>query len=252
MHIVFHCRKSNLVVVDFNTKSEESACSRIEKAFKILESNHVHTLVFLYSGHNGNLGFQIGRTSSQDERSEYLFYHMNELCKCINEFNGLEKVIVFLDCCCPKPLNVLDHICLIQFNATGPNDKTKFISVEGSIFTRFLVQAFTMKASGEKCKLQDCDCSITGDFITLGLLWDYILRHRQHGGMEEMIPYQNTKNIRWDTMFLAYNYNFKVKFCFNVRAPDANINQMIKVLPSQLTEFRAFKPDILLPACFGT
>ncbi|KAH3800558.1 hypothetical protein DPMN_154191 [Dreissena polymorpha] len=244
--------KSNLVVVDCNTKSEESASSRIEKAFKILESKHVHTLVFLYSGHNSNFGFQIGRTSTQDEKSEYLFYHIDELCKCIEEINGLEKVILFLDCCYAKPLNVPDHICLIQFNATGPNDKTEVIGAKGSIFTRYLVQAFTMKASGEKCKLHDYDCSITGDFITLGSLWDYILRHSQHDGMEKekMTPYQNTKNVCLDTMFLAYNYNFEVKFCFDVRVPDENINQMIEVLPRQLTEFRAFKRDILFPACF--
>ncbi|KAH3836300.1 hypothetical protein DPMN_109670 [Dreissena polymorpha] len=227
--------KSLCEYIDFNSPTTIPVAFRIESAFEKLNAKGIHTLVFIYSGHHDTeTGFLIGKNE---------YFPTNKINECIQNMRGVKTVIAFLDCCQAKTIDVKD-ICLIQFNATGPNAVAIGLRDEGSYFTKYLLQAFTLKASGAQCSQCGSKCKLDGDFITLGNLWTYIGNHRS--GLKSMEPHLNTKNIEWRTTYLAYNYASKVEFPFEVSI-DESFSKSINILASGLKDFEALKSQQLFP-----
>ncbi|KAH3890560.1 uncharacterized protein LOC127852206 isoform X2 [Dreissena polymorpha] len=229
--------RDNIEIIDSNKETLKELSAKIDKAFDRLDSKDIHTLVFLYSGHNhAKEGFWLGENE---------YYSMERINNKIKEREKIEQVIAFLDCCKSKPIEVRTETILIQFNASGQKDDAICVPNEDSFFTKYLVQAFTMKASGGECSLHKSHCTMKGDFISLGSLWDYLNEHRE--GLMQMNTSMHLKNVDWRSTYLAYNYAFKVEISFNVIVPQFSLSKIINVTPAALTDFQTLKSEILFP-----
>ncbi|KAH3885802.1 hypothetical protein DPMN_009800 [Dreissena polymorpha] len=106
---------STCIVIDPASNTERSVSARIDDAFEKIAKRNIHTLVFVYSGHHGNTGFEVGI-------DEYIsLQHLNDS---IQKCKNIQKVIAFMDCCQPEVITVNKEQRLIQFNATSSADKT--------------------------------------------------------------------------------------------------------------------------------
>ncbi|XP_052238907.1 uncharacterized protein LOC127850139 [Dreissena polymorpha] len=231
---------STVITIDSATQATEPVSVRIDEAFKTIMRHNVHTLVFLYSGHHGKDGFKVGM-------NEYV--SMQHINKKIQECTHVKIVIAFMDCCQPERIRVKEEEQrLIQFNATASTDAALSLRNEGSPFTKLLVQAFTMKASGGKCALPHCECRIDGPFITIDSLSHYIEIHRQNGLLRGMEPEKSLININWQNECLAYNYAYKVAFRFDIVLPHPFTSKhTFEVLATTVKDFDALIQTILFP-----
>ncbi|XP_052219334.1 uncharacterized protein LOC127836681 [Dreissena polymorpha] len=230
---------STVITIDSATQTTEPVSVRIDDAFNTVMRHNVHTLVFLYSGHHGNDGFKVGM-------NEYV--SMQHINRKIQECTHVEKVIAFVDCCQPEIFRVKEERRLIQFNATASTDTAISLRNEGSPFTKLLVQAFTMKASGGKCALPHCECRIDGPFITIDSLSHYIEIHRQNGLLRGMEPDKSLMKINWQNECLAYNNSYKVAFRFDIVLPEPFTSKhTYEVLATTVNDYDALIQTILFP-----
>ncbi|KAH3786536.1 hypothetical protein DPMN_164643 [Dreissena polymorpha] len=229
----------NIEIIDSNKGTPKESSAKIDTAFDRLDSKDIHTLVFLYSGHNHDAkGFWLGEHLGKKK-----FYSMNRINYNIKKMANIKQVIAFLDCCKSKPIEVRPETSRIQFSASGQKENATCVPNEVSFFTKYLHQAFTMKASGGECSLHKSHCTMKGDFITLGSLFDYLKEHRE--GLIQMIPRMHSENANWRSIYLAYNFAFKVEISINVIVP--NFEKIINVTPAALTDIQTLKSEILFP-----
>lgn len=217
-----------------NVKADE----KLDQAFDKLSKTDIQTLLFVYSGHHGDSGLQLGPNVN---------YHLNKMCERLNKWNEEKplfgKVIAFLDCCCPEKMNLNNSLKLIQFNATSPTTTADLEKTEGSPFLNYVIQAFTARANGTVCKIKACKCRehIMGNFITLHDLWEYLNEHIQLQSETSLIePYMNAANIELRDTLLAYNYDFEVKFEFTIKWLET-AERKIYVRPMEFNKFEQLK-----------
>ncbi|KAH3803865.1 hypothetical protein DPMN_132135 [Dreissena polymorpha] len=231
---------STVITIDSATQTTKPVSVGIDDAFKTIMIQNVHTLVFLYSGHHDKKhGFKVGTKE---------FVSMQHINKKIQECTHVKKVIAFVDCCFPEIIGVKEEQRLIQFNSTASTDPAITLRNKGSPFTKLLVQAFTMKASGCKCALPNCECRIDGPFLTIDSLSDYIERHRQNGLLRDMEPEKSLIKINWHNECIAYNYSYKVAFRFDIVLPKPFTSKhTFEVLATTVNDYDALIQTILFP-----
>ncbi|KAH3890429.1 uncharacterized protein LOC127851699 isoform X1 [Dreissena polymorpha] len=207
---------------------------KLDGAFDDLSKKDIRTLLFVYSGHHGDYGFQLGPN---------VYYDLNKVSERINKWNEgkpkFGKVIAFLDCCVPDKLNLNKILKLIQFNATSPTTTADLDTTKGSPFLMYVMQAFTARANGDICIHKGCKCSkhIRGDFITINDLWEYLNEHTKN---ENLKPFINITNIDMKGTILAYNYDFEVKFEFTLQWLDMETWKLY-VLPKDFNDLKQLK-----------
>ncbi|XP_052214782.1 uncharacterized protein LOC127833523 isoform X4 [Dreissena polymorpha] len=178
------------------------------------------------------------------------YVSMQHINRKIQECTSVEKVIAFVDCCQPEIIKVKEEQRLIQFNATASTDTAESLRNEGSPFTKLLLQAFTMKASGGKCALPHCECRIDGPFVTIDSLSHYIEIHRQSGLLHGMEPEKSLIKINWENECLAYNNSYKVEFRFDIVLPSPFTSEhtyTYKVLATTVNDYDFLIQKILFP-----
>ncbi|XP_052219431.1 uncharacterized protein LOC127836849 isoform X2 [Dreissena polymorpha] len=214
------------------------ADEQLDQAFDDLSKKDIQTLLFVYSGHNDENGFQLGPNVN---------YHLDKVSLRLNKWNEenphFGKVIAFLDCCFAKKMNLNSSLKLIQFNAISPTTPADLKTTEGSSLLNYVIQAFTARANGKICKMKNCKCHehIRGNFITLHNLWDYLNEHIQlqsEPSLEE--PYMYAANIKLRDTLLAYNCDFEVKFEFTIKWLETE-EWKIYVHPMEFNEFEILK-----------
>ncbi|XP_052213845.1 uncharacterized protein LOC127832425 [Dreissena polymorpha] len=223
----------NVIVIGSGAGQTHTFKSQIDDAFARLMDKNIRTLLFVYSGHKDD-SFQVGR----DEN-----YSLKSLSEKLNEWNSkdsaFEKVIAFLDCCYSEKLDLKNTLKLIQFNATSPNDTASAYEKDGSPFLKYIRQALTGLANGDRCTYKNgkCECSklLSEDFITLEDLSKYLNAHITTESSQEYCPHINTSNIKLQDTILAYNYQYEVMFEFKLNFPG-----MIEHSPSILIRPREF------------
>ncbi|XP_052786573.1 uncharacterized protein LOC128221926 isoform X2 [Mya arenaria] len=149
----------------FTVKTSTTTHSeQLEKAFSNIDTPEINTLVLVYSGHHGEEGFRIDSDLLTDDALE-------------NKINGLKhvkKVILFLDCCFPKKLNLGDKTVL-QFNAVKREQKASS-GRTGSQFINEIVDALT--------KSWKCGCCQNSPIIRHFDLQEYLSRHANSDSTE--------------------------------------------------------------------
>ncbi|XP_052786081.1 uncharacterized protein LOC128221515 [Mya arenaria] len=129
--------KDNVVTVK---KSTRTYGEQLEKAFSKIDSPEITTIVLVYSGHHGDEGFQLDAHTLKDSELEQKF----------NCLKHVTKVIVFLDCCHPKMLN-LGKKAVLQFNAVTSKQKA-ICGPTGSQFVNDIVKVLTNPWECKCCK----------------------------------------------------------------------------------------------------
>jgi len=155
----------------------------IGEAFRAIKDaeDPIDTLILVYSGHHGDSEFQL-LGNDQDVLSD------NELCEQIQELHNVKKVIAFLDCCYGKRLADcgLGRFKVLQFCSSNPCCRTFGTQDLGnSLFTMFLIQAFTRKANDARCwnvgETEEKECGnckvLDTDIITFEKLAKYLEKH---------------------------------------------------------------------------
>ncbi|XP_052787363.1 uncharacterized protein LOC128222418 [Mya arenaria] len=120
--------RDNVVTVK---KSKKTYGEQLMKAFSNFDTSEINTLVLVYSGHHGDEGFQLDTHTLTD----------SELEKKIICLKHVTKVILFLDCCHPKKLN-LGEKAVLQFNAVTSQQKA-ISEPTGSQFVNDIVKVLT-------------------------------------------------------------------------------------------------------------
>ncbi|XP_052225572.1 uncharacterized protein LOC127841071 isoform X2 [Dreissena polymorpha] len=229
---------STLIVIDPASNKAWPVSARIHDAFETMAKRDIHTFVFLYSGHHGKTGFQVGMNE---------YFSIQQLNDSIQKCTNIEKVIAFMDCCQPEEIKVNKDQRLIQFNATSSATDVIWKQGQHSYFTKVLVQAFTMKASGGKCECLGCECFIDGNFITIDKLKNYIEIHRKNGLLPHD-PHWCVSKIDWCNEYLAYNYSYKVAFHFEIILPiPFTAKQTHEVLATTVVDYQDLIQTILFP-----
>ncbi|XP_052786398.1 uncharacterized protein LOC128221834 [Mya arenaria] len=129
--------KDNVVTVK---KSTTTYGEQLEKAFSKIDTPEITTIVLVYSGHHGDKGFQLDAHTLKDSELEQKF----------NCLKHVTKVIVFLDCCHPKMLN-LGKKAVLQFNAVTSKQKA-ICGPTGSQFVNDIVKVLTNPWECKCCK----------------------------------------------------------------------------------------------------
>ncbi|WAR02817.1 hypothetical protein MAR_009375 [Mya arenaria] len=212
---------------------EPSTCGNDEKAtikaaLKRIVAQDIETLVFYYSGHHGKDGFCLNNRTTM---------HIVDIGNAISDiFNERQKsrkgrkvennemtlrVLLFLDCCMPRELDIKDNqnIKIIQFNACADTEEA-IVEKKESIFTKFVIQAFTKKASSKMCKSEKCqkreECGINGSFVTMDALLRYVDTHISYNVVQSgSCPHVICKRaLDSKDVIIGYNYDFKMEFAF--------------------------------------
>ncbi|WAR02844.1 hypothetical protein MAR_009402 [Mya arenaria] len=198
----------------------------IEDALQRIVDNDIETLVFYYSGHHGDNGFRLNdkTTMTIDEIGDSISEKFNErqMTK-EGEENTVRtlRVLLFLDCCMPLELKIKDNptIKIIQFNACADTEEA-IVEKRESIFTKFVIQAFTKKASAKKCLNEVCsnqmECGIEGNFVTMDALLQYVNKHVSDAVVGKKSSTQVRARGALDSkdVIIGYNYDFKMEFAF--------------------------------------
>ncbi|KAH3888767.1 uncharacterized protein LOC127847497 [Dreissena polymorpha] len=237
------CLNPKNVITSTKDMKDKNAYLPIEQAFDELSKRDIETLLFVYSGHHGESGLQVGAD---------VFYPLDKISEKLNKWHEenpkLRKVIVLLDCCCPKKLNLNTSLTLIQFNATSPTTTANLNKTDGSPFLMDVIQALTGRANGKGCKHEECKCSdhLHDKFITLNDLWMYLNEHIKQGHLSGENPYMkadkpnmNAVNVELKDTILAYNYDFEVKFKFTIEWLETEVN--VHVLPGEFNDLKPLK-----------
>ncbi|XP_052247560.1 uncharacterized protein LOC127855788 [Dreissena polymorpha] len=226
----------NVIVIGSGAGQKHTFKSQIDDAFARLMVKNIRTLLFVYSGHKDD-SFQVGR----DEN-----YSLKSLNEKLNEWNSkdsaFEKVIAFLDCCYSEKLDLKNTLKLIQFNATSPNDTASANEKDGSPFLKYIRQALTGLANGDRCTYKNgmCECLklLSEDVITLEDLSKYLNAH----STTEYCPHMNTSNIKLQDTILAYNYQYEVMFEFKLNFPGMiEHSPSIYIRPREFNNFGQLK-----------
>lgn len=193
---------------DLNT-----ACERL-----LRKKEQLRTLVVLFSGHHfPDKGYLLGSSK------EYITH--DELESKLEKFTAfVEKFVVFLDCCCAKLFKKLDteKSSLAQLNSCKENENSRISKEHGSIATKFIIQAFTRQARGDRCILEShSNCAIEGKFITAQSLHSYVKNHvtEYYQSLSEGIRFEPVFNVlraNERTSVIAYNYTAEVKLRFTL------------------------------------
>ena len=241
----------------------ESLLEKVDDAFDKLKKLKLSTLIFYFSGHceqdKKTVKLQLG---SKDDCMS-----LEKLQKELREFQS--DVIILLDCCHATTVDLLNSDSqdykFFQYNACCSNETVPIDPNQLSIFTSFLVQAFTREATGSKCinstsnnKTCGPECKIDGDIITHHSLVTYVDNHvRQHSA--SITPNHTAGNVTFHNDYLAYNYSFLVEIKFNIARETEHTTPEYDMTPEYDT--KQIKPDeysdmaklqkILLGSVFG-
>lgn len=212
-------REENVeVVCPKEQQTSQDMKMEIKKAVEDLKGRKLQTLVFVFSGHHAaESGYQLGRKDECIEHKE-----LEHLLKTLT----VSKYIIFLDCCQPPIFNLDQRVCT-QLNACDSRQNA-IISIEKrSLFTKFLIQAFTREARGRKCMNEEqfagyscTECSVKGDgFITIHHLLEYVCRHYSYylqstGDDTSITPKLSQGTASFTESIVAYKYKHSVDITF--------------------------------------
>ncbi|WAR02847.1 Y1105-like protein [Mya arenaria] len=245
--------EENTAVIEPNSggnATPENEClerTAIENALKRIVDNDIETLVFYYSGHHGDSGFRLNdkTTMTIDEIGDSIsdIFNEQQMTK-EREENTVRtlRVLLFLDCCMPGELKTKgnQNINIIQFNACADTEEA-IVEKKESIFTKFVIQAFTKKASAKKCLNEVCsnqmECGIEGNFVTMDALLQYVNKHVSDAVVGRKSSTQVIARGAFDPkdVIIGYNYDFKMEFAFT---PYGNVSGERKKLKTV-----TLKPD---------
>ncbi|WAR29542.1 hypothetical protein MAR_003110 [Mya arenaria] len=137
---VMGVREKNVITV---TKSSTQYDEQLKKAFNQIDTSDINTLVLCYSGHHGDARFEL-----DSENGKYL--EDADLISNMNKLKHVEKIVLFLDCCFPKILDLSCEIVL-QLNAVKVSEQASCES-KGSQYINEIVDAVT-----NPCELECCN-----------------------------------------------------------------------------------------------
>jgi len=214
----------------------------IKEAFQSIKDAReaIDTLIFVYSGHHGDSGFQL-LGNDQDVWSDH------DLCRQIEELHNVKRVIAFLDCCYPKKLAVDYGLTteVVQFCSSKKEYQTF-----GTAFTKFLIQAFTRKAKDIRClnvgethAEKECvSCKeFYSDIITFEKLAIYLERHMRkywEGKMYQLNPSSSFHDSAW---VIGFNMRFDANVLFKINGKESSIKKDI----TQVNTIEELKKDFL-------
>ena len=233
---------------DSNIKMEMD--KKINIAFQSIKDagKAIDTLIFVYSGHHGDRGFQL-LGNDQDVWSD------DDLCRQIEELDNVKRVIAFLDCCYGKKLAVDCGLGLqkkvVQFCSSDKEYQTF-----GTKFTEFLIQAFTRKAKDIHCKNvmktqaeKECvNCKeFNTDIITFEKLAIYLEKHMRkycEGNSNQLYPSSSFHDSAW---VIGFNMRFDANVRFTIKS-NGNEKSITKDI-TQVDTIEELKKDFLEELC---
>jgi len=246
------CSEKNVHVVCPTTQDSESKKrSRMEidksikEAFQSIKDagKAIDTLIFVYSGHHGDSGFQL-LGNVQDVWSD------DDLCRQIEELHNVKRVIAFLDCSYGKTLAVDCGLGLtkevVQFCSSDRGHQTF-----GTAFTKFLIQAFTRKAKDIHCKNvrktqaeKECvNCKeFNADIITFEKLKIYLEEHMRKHWEVEFQPHPSY-SCHDGASVIGFNIRFDVNVLFKIKSNGQESS--IKKDITQVNTIEELKKDFL-------
>lgn len=148
--------------------------NKVTDAFKKMQKNkaRIETLVFLFSGHYKEGKYFLG------SRMDYITHNdLEQELKSLSDF--VHTFVIFLDCCGAPYFECLSKmpVSVVQLNACNTENETS-VNENGSLFTRFIIQALVGEANGIPCRFRKAHkCIIPGDFITILSLQEYVICH---------------------------------------------------------------------------
>lgn len=191
-----------------NRQKLEEAIARLRN-----KGNRLQTLLFFFSGHHKSGCFILGEEGDSITTTE-----LESLLKTLSQY--VKTFVVFLDCCEGETLKSLenDGCILVQLNACQENERTLVRTKEGSIFTKYLIQALTKQACNDRHTIaqRNPPCEIMDNFITIPCLYKYLKAHMATSGVT---PYYTISKGTLENELVAYNYKFNGNFEFTWMAP---------------------------------
>ncbi|XP_052789400.1 uncharacterized protein LOC128223940 isoform X2 [Mya arenaria] len=132
-------REKDVIPVKTSTATYQE---QLDKAFTQIDTADINTVVLVYSGHHGDGGFQI-----DPGKEEYI--EDDEFVRKVNNLKHVQKIVLYLDCCFPKKLNIKDKV-VVQCNAVKGSE-TASCGPRGSQFINEIVNAMTNHCKDECC-----------------------------------------------------------------------------------------------------
>jgi len=220
------CPETVIDATNIPETSESSVKNAIKKAFQAIKDakDPIDTLILVYSGHHGDSGFQL-LGNEQDVMPD------NELCEQIQELNNVKKVIAFFDCYGKSfaMCGLGEHKKVVQFCSSNRKCETFGTErLENSLFTKFLIQAFTRKANDARClnageqQKKECeDCKeLDLDTITFEKLTNYLEKHMKvYSACHERPCYSsfNATSIQGQDLVIGYTMPFDASVSFKLK-----------------------------------
>ncbi|XP_053390833.1 uncharacterized protein LOC128553684, partial [Mercenaria mercenaria] len=229
-------RKENVrVVTPSDSGKPEKLLPRLSEAMDYLKSKEdLETLLLYFTGHHSmESGFTLGGDSEDILTVQKL---QEDLKKLSQEWGKETRILVFLDCCYPPSVKVQipelsnEYVQMIQVNACRPEEPSRQ-PLNGSNFQKFFIQALTRRSFNKRChnkisdygvqgKEMECpDCKMSGDFITVERLLEYISEHMGKS-LSGNQPVMNTHNITWLRASIGYNVDFDVTLEIKFEGPN--------------------------------
>ncbi|XP_053389764.1 uncharacterized protein LOC128552733, partial [Mercenaria mercenaria] len=241
-------RPENVFVVEAKSPGQKGDLkSKLESAVEQMsKTDKTQTVLVYYSGHSDKNGLDLENDQVYVTGNEFSTYMKRivtsrntatdsiEFKNAVSPAVSPKRFICFLDCCHPPNLTSLHDpcVCVIQVNACR-SQRQSMVEANGSVFTKFFIQALTQSAHGKECIDDQCDCTpIKGNFITVEQLVEYMRYHMKRYQRKRNIetynaPEKHEMHVTSHDEKIAYNIDFLVQLEFRFKDPDSG-GDMIK------------------------
>ena len=223
------CSEKNVHVVCPTTQDSESKKrSRMEmdesikEAFQSIKDagKAIDTLIFVYSGHHYDSGFQL--TGNDKD-----VWSHDDLCRQIEELHNVHRVIAFLDCSYGKRLALDCRLEVAQF-CSSKTYAYGSSSLRNSPFIMYLIQALTHKATNSRrcfngvkyiCKKECVNCKeLNTDIITSENLEIYLRGHIKELCERHRLYMYPTIDLQGSTCVIGFNMRFYANVLFKIKS----------------------------------
>ena len=202
----------------------------------VCEDKSKLTVVLFYSGH-----YDKGNRRLHLLDNKYLT--KDQLSSCVNKLVKLKsKVVLFLDCCgAPCVLNLSDgsdaqgnsnqaqaHCDFIQVNATLENQEADASRTEGSLFTKYIVQALDPRKQCKDCRI--CDEYFSNDekdYDTINKIVKYVQRH--YNDKDNKLQVRLIKDNTLGSEKFVFSAKTNITIYIKIMKPESDVTDSIKV-----------------------
>lgn len=222
MLLKYISREENVIEITSNDKAEflpqlrtaveKFTCKSNSKCTD--ECNKVNiaptTMLIYFSGH-GKISVckypqsKFEKSENEDSRKNNVFVigsndlTLKQLTEELQKMKQVDTFVIILDRCYP-PFITMENKTVIQINASEPAEVSK-LTMKGSIFTKYFIQAFTGKCPNS-CKICDDFANFGNDYVTISDMHNYILKHFEKE-YEKQRPCINIQGPK-PTPYIAY------------------------------------------------